>query len=98
MKTRLITYHGFKQCLFGTALVATFLACQTVSATTGIWKTAAGGTWNTSGNWTGGIPQNAGDIAYLTNSLASGKGIGVNQTVVLGSMIVGCLNGANNGV
>src|SRR5689334_13067014 len=97
MKTTITPNLKFTRIAAGAALLAALLAgYQAPAATTGTWKTAGGGNWNTLANWTGGIPKVAGDIANMTGSLAAGKTVTVDTTVVVGTMNLGVTSGTAN--
>ena len=74
--------------------LAAALMLQTVEsgATTASWTNTAGGaySWNVNGNWdVGAYPNAQDDVAYLTNILTAAETVNLNQTIALGTLVLG---------
>lgn len=69
---------------------------QRAGALTSSWINAGGGLWSTPGNWNNGVPTNAGDVAYITNTIAAASTITNDTPVTLGTLRIGPITARYN--
>jgi len=67
-------------------IIVPLLATGASVAQTGTWNVDADGDWNTAGNWSGGIPNGAGDTAIFGNVITADRAVRINVNVTLGTM------------
>jgi len=69
--------------------------CSTAQAAEGVWNKNAAGTWISAVNWTGSLPANPGDIAYITNNITTDVNITTVGTATNGAIFIGDADGSN---
>ncbi|MCX6847485.1 MAG: autotransporter-associated beta strand repeat-containing protein [Verrucomicrobia bacterium] len=73
-------------------LMATWLPGPVAQGATYTWNQTGAGpfTWNTAGNWTGGVPANAaGDVINLTANLTAAQTINLDISALTGTLNIG---------
>ncbi len=55
-------------------------------AVAGVWATNGPGNWSNAANWTGGVPQNAGDSATFSSAITSSATVTLDQPETVGSV------------
>jgi autotransporter-associated beta strand protein len=66
-------------------------------ASASVWSTAAGGSWNLTGNWTGGLPNAAGAIAAINASTTSAQTVTLDAPQTVGTLFLGNSGGTTVG-
>jgi len=69
-----------------TSILAIAACMSHLHAASGSWTSATSGDWSDSGNWTGGVPNAAGDVATFSQNW-TGQTVTVDGTYTVGSIL-----------